>query len=135
MALSVDFTIQGSNRVRNQLRTIAAFHPELTDPVIGKHAKKESKRMRKEPYPSYLPHFTHTRTYELRRKFRAQHVKSGVWRVINRAAHAPWVIKKGFQKDHPSFLRWWTMQDKLQENIPTLTKQLSVMLERELERQ
>ncbi len=141
LMIEVNFTMQGSNRVRNQLRTIAALHPELTDPVIEKHVKKESARMRKEPYPPKLPNQKYVRTGTLGRSFRAQHVKLGMWQIINRATnprgrqYAAWVIKKGFQNKQYHLGRWWTIEEKLQKNMPILTKKLSIMLERELDRQ
>ncbi len=130
----VNFTIQGTNRVRNQLRTIAALNRDLTDKVVGKHSKKESARLRAKAYPPKLPAQKYQRTGELGRRFRSQKVRAGVHRVMNRTQHAVWVVKKGMQNQKYHAGRWWTIEDTLQQNMPRLTRELSVELEKELDR-
>lgn len=127
--------LRGTNRVRNSLRTIAAMYPDVSDPIIGRHAKKEQKRLRNKPYPSYLPHFKHKRKRffgGIAGSFSARKVSIGVWQIRNSQAHADFVIGKN-QRTHPSFRRWWKMQEQLQNNMPSLTRDLSVELEKELD--
>ena len=131
----VNFNFRGVNRVRNQLRACAAFHKDKADPIIEKHTKREAARMRGTAYPAELPNQKYQRTYQLQSHFRAQKVGNAHWRVINRVrnrygAYAVWVIKKGMQNKKYHLGRWWTIEDKLQENAPMLTKNLAAELER-----
>ncbi len=134
--MSISYKIQGTNRVRNQLRTAAAMYPEISDPIIGKHAKSEQKRLRNKEYPSYLPHFTHTRKRffgGIAGSFSARRLALGKWTVKNSRPYAGYVIgKKGVQLTHKSFRRWWRMDEVLQSDIPTLTKSLSIELEKRM---
>ena len=125
----VSVEIRGTNRVRNQLRAAASAHTKHTDPVIGKHAKKQSAMMRALAYPAKLPNQKYVRTFELKRRYRAQKRASAQWAVINRTKYAVWVIKKGMQNRKYHLGRWYTLEDKMAETMPTLTKNLSVMLE------
>ena len=127
--MRVQFDIRGSNRVRNQLRGLAAAHPEETGPVVEKHTKWAAAQMRRERYPAERPNQTYRRTYELRRRFRAQKVKAAVWRVINLRPGAVWVIKKGMQNRKVHLGRWWTLEDKLQKTMPRLTRKLTDKLD------
>lgn len=137
MTLSAEF--QGTNRVRNQLRAVAAYHPNKTDAIIGKHAKAEQRELRKTPYPPRLAHFTHERKRffgGIAGSFSANRVKAGQWRVTNSRPHARFVIGTMAQKrQHPSFFRWWIMRDETQKRAPSLTRQLTAELERDLENQ
>lgn len=131
----VSVTFTGLNRVRNQLRAAASFYKQEADPLIGKHAKSESARMRDKAYPPRLPNQKYIRTYELKRKYRAQHKGAGVWAVINRRKGAVWVIKKGMQNRKYHAGRWYTLEDELNKNVPKLTKNLSAHLEQLLNSQ
>lgn len=137
--VSVEF--KGYNRVRNQLRAAAAYFPEVVDPIIEKHTKKQADMLRHKPYPARLPNQKYQRTYNLQRSFRAQRKGTAAWAVINRARdrrgryYAVWVIKKGMQNRKYHLHRWWTLDDTLAETAPELTKNLSAALEKELDRQ
>lgn len=135
MPKSVDFTITGYNRVRNQLRAAASFYDKQSDKAIEKHAKREAKNLRSKPYPATLPNQKYIRTFELQRKFRAQRRGISRWAVINRRPGAVWVIKKGMQNRKVHLGRWWTIEDTLQATIPPLTKELSTQFEGLIERQ
>lgn len=140
--LDASFTLSGFNRVGNQLRAAASTHPDLTDPIIEAHTKSEAARLRRKAYPPELPNQKYKRTYDLQRHFRAQRRGPGRWAVINRVRsritgmmYAYRVIKKGFQ-GHDYFLgRWWIFEDVLQKNAPMLTRDLSVAIEKLLDRQ
>ena len=132
----VSVELRGTNRVANQLRAMASAHPDQTDPIIGKHAKWQAKQLRNKAYPPELPGQVYVRTHNLKRRFRARRVKKGVHIVMNRQSYAVWVIKKGMQatkffgKYPPGHRgRWWTIDDQVQKNAPTLTKKLAAMLE------
>ncbi len=141
MSLSIDFEIRGANRVRNQLRAAASFHAKDTDPIIGKHTKMMSAFFRAKQYPPRLPNQKYVRTYRLRRHFRAQRIKVGAWKIINRARgkrgklYAHWVVKKGLQNETYHLGRWWTVEDESKKEMPKLTKNLSIRLEQILEAQ
>ena len=125
----VSVKMTGYNRVRNQLRAMASAHTKETDPVIGKHAKTQSAMLRQKPYPAMLPNQKYVRTFELKRKFRARKRAPGQWEVNNKRKGAARVIKKGMQNKAYHLGRWWTIEDTLAETMPTLTENLSVMLE------
>ena len=131
----VSFKFDGVNRVRNQLRAAASFHADVTDPIIEKHTKSESKRLRSKAYPPKLPNQKYIRTFTLKRRFRAQRYGTAKWAVVNRTPYAVWVIKKGMQNRKLHLNRWWTLEDTLQENTPELTKKLSTGLEELLNKQ
>jgi hypothetical protein len=78
----------------------------------------------------------------LGRAFRAQKKGLAKWAVINRVKslkygrpYSVWVVKKGMQNRKYHLGRWWTIDDELQKNVSTLTKDLSKELENLLERQ
>lgn len=131
----VSVKLTGYNRVRNQLRALAAAHPDDTDPILEKHAKTEANRLREKPYPPKLPGQKYIRTGQLGRRFRAQKRKKGQWSVINRTEYAVWVIQKGMQNKKYHEGRWWTIQDELAKEMPKLTKNLATKLERIMEKQ
>lgn len=131
----VNVTFTGTNRVRNQLRAAASFYKKDGDKVIERHVKNEAKRLRRKPYPARLPNQKYQRTMELGKHFRAQKVKTGTWRIINRVrnkygrAYAVWVVKKGMQNIKYHLGRWWTVEDETQKNAPELTKNLATTFE------
>ena len=131
--------MRGTNRVKNQMRFLASMHPQKTNPIIRDHAKMVRKKLRMTPYPTYLPHFTHTRKGffgGIAGSFSAKMKKLGVWIVSNSRLYAMPVIGKPEQKrQHPSFLRWWSMADEVSKNNKDLTRNLTLMLERELDNQ
>lgn len=135
MSFKPSFELRGTNRVRNQLRTLAAADPDITEPVIAKHAKSERRRLKSTPYPAKLPGQKYIRTGNLANRFRAERQKAGVWRVTNSASYAVWVIKRGMQNRQYHRGRWWTMEDVLEDGMPDLTRDLSRELEREMDRQ
>ncbi len=126
---NVSVELRGTNRVANQLRAMASAHPDKTDPIIGKHAKWQSRQLRRKRYPPELPGQKYIRTGNLGRRFRARRVKKGVHIVMNRQSYAVWVVKKGMQNTKYHLGRWWTIDDEVQKNAPTLTKKLAAMLE------
>ena len=105
---TLNYEIRGTNRVANQLRAAASFQTDKTDPIISKHAKATQKKLRKTPYPSYLPHFTHERKGffgGIAGSFSAQKRKKGVWVVTNSRPYAMAVIGAMAQKkQHPPVL-------------------------------
>lgn len=132
----VSVEIRGTNRVRNQLRAIAAFHPNNTDSIIQKHARAQQKKLRNTPYPPYQPHFTHRRKRYfggIAGSFSARRVSPGVWHIVNSRDYAQWVIGRP-KNSHPSFAPWYDMRDELQGDMPQLTRQLSIELEQLMER-
>jgi len=135
----VTYEIRGTNRVKNQLRFLMAMYPSEVDPVIKQHAKQEASQLRKTPYPSYLPHFTHTRKKffgGIAGSFGMIQKKVGVYGVKNSQKHSPFVIGRPFQKrQHPSFLRWWVMADEVQSRMPLLTMKLTEFAEKKLNSQ
>ena len=131
--------MRGTNRVKNQMRFLASMHPQKTNPIIRDHAKMVRKKLRMTPYLTYLPHFTHKLKGffgGIAGRFSAKMISMGVWMVTNLAAYAIFVIGRAFEKaQHPSFLRWWVMVDEASKNNKDLIRNLTLMLERELDRQ
>ena len=135
MADGIGVEIRGTNRVRNQLRIIASFHPDRTDPIIGKHAKAEQRTLRATPYPPKRPGQTYVRKRffgGIAGSFSARKVKTGVWDVRNSRLYATYVIGKRQAWMHKG--RWWIMADEMQKRMPNLTNALSVELEMLLDR-
>lgn len=135
MPVDVQFEVRGINRVRNQLRAAASFHPNESNEVVERHTKAMAAMFRNKPYPARLPNQKYVRTFELRRRFRAMRAKAAHWRVINRTPYAVWVVKKGFQNIKYHAWRWWTIDDESEKTMPELTRKLSARLEQILERQ
>ena len=133
--VKVEFEARGYNRVRNQLRTLAAAHPDITDKVMERHIKTQAANLRSKPYPPMLPNQKYKRTGKLGRAFRAQRRGRGSWAVINRTSYAVYVIKKGYQNRKYHEGRWWTIEDEMKRSMPELTRKLSTELEQELGRQ
>jgi len=127
--MQFDLEIRGTNRVRNQLRAVASFHPNKTDAVIGKHARAERIRLKAKPYPPRLPGQIYRRTGNIANRFFSRKKSMGVWEIGNSALYAAWVIKKGMQNRKYHKGRWWTGDDVLAERMPMLTKALSEKLE------
>lgn len=136
----VQFEIRGWNRVRNQLRTVAKYHPNVSDRVVERHTKRVAGQLRRKPYPPKRPQQKYQRTGDLGKSFRAQKERDAHWRIINRVKsrkyqrpYAIHVIKKGRQ---PWFHknRWWTIDEEVEKTMPELTRTLTQELEREMER-
>lgn len=131
--MDFSYEIRGTNRVRNQLRAAAAFHPDTTDPLIGRHAQNEAGRLARKPYPPAQPGQRYHRTYHLARSWRARRMTPGVHQIENMAAYAVWVVKKGMQNRQVHLNRWWTADDELRRNMPQLSKALAAELEQKLQ--
>ncbi len=134
MTNSISYEIQGTNRVRNQLRTAAAMYPEISNPIIGKHAKSEQKRLRNKPYPPKPANSTYVRKRffgGIAGSFSARQVSLGKWSVKNSRPYAGYVIGKKQAWMHIG--RWWQMDKELQGNMPSLTKSLSIELEKRMD--
>ena len=139
-AIKTEVEFRGVNRVRNQLRALASAVPDVTDPVVEKHAKTMAAFLRRKQYPPRRPNQKYKRTGELGRRFRAQRRGRESWAVINRAKrkgqyYAVWVIKKGMQNRQFHLGRWWTLEDEMQKSMPRLTRNLTVALDQLIERQ
>ncbi len=132
--MTLSFEIKGVNRVRNQLRFLAAMHPDKTDPIIRDHAKRQQRALRARPYPPKPA----TSTYIRKRffggiagSFSAQQKSPGVWIVANSRPYAHHVIGKSQAWMHAG--RWWKMKDVMEETMPELVKDLTAMIETNLE--
>lgn len=130
--LKAKVEIKGYNRVRNQLRKAAAAHPEISDPIIERHAKSERLRLKGKPYPPRLPGQKYVRTGKTASSFAAVRIKLGEWAVVNTAPNREFVITRAHQaRIHRG--RWYTMEDELERNMPELTEALAEAIEREME--
>lgn len=127
--------VEGNERVENQFAIIATFNPEESDKIIGNHAKNEQRELRKTPYPSRLPHFSHERKRYfggIAGSFSARRLGPGRWTVVNSRPYAQYVIGSR-QRSHPSFSRWWLMGDEMEKRMPILLKKLGRELDKDLE--
>lgn len=132
--MTLGFEIKGINRVRNQLRFLAAMHPDKTDPIIRDHAKRQQRELRAKPYPPKPATSTYIRKQffgGIAGSFSAQSVKPGVWLVSNSRPYAPYVIGDPWER----FTHWWKMKPTMEETMPELVTDLTVMIETELEGQ
>ncbi len=134
----LDYELRGTNRVKNQLRFLAAAYPEKTNPVIKKHAKRTQKLLRNMPYPAPIPDSTYVRKGffgGIAGSFSARMQKIGVWIISNSRPYAVWVIGQlgypGQAEIHQG--RWWVMKDEMEKETPKLVKDLTNFLEEELQ--
>lgn len=149
----MSFEVRGTNRVRNQLRTAAATHTEISDPVIEVHCESERKRLKSKGYPprnaakqpfkserqrryffwalnSGRISVPYARSGLLANKFAKVRLAPGRWQIENKRPGAAFVIKRGMQNKAVHAGRWWTMEDELEGGIGQLTKTLSQALEK-----
>lgn len=133
MANTVNYEIRGTNRVKNQLRTLIAMYPSLVDPIIKRHAQSEKKELRNTEYPPQRPLQTYIRKKffgGIAGSFGVIQKKQGVYGVRNSRPYAGFVIGKKQAWMHKG--RWWIMQDEVQSRVHILTKNLTKFAEEKL---
>lgn len=129
--LKIDF--RNFDRVRNALRYLAAYAPELTDPVMRNWTTAQASALQSRPYAPKLPNQKYKRTGELGRRWEASQVKSGTWAIINRAKqprgkpYARYVVgdTKGQRQARIHRGRWWVAREVLEGETRTLTSRLT----------
>lgn len=125
---------QGVNRVQNKLRKLIAADRTKIDPVMREWSQETRAELKGRRYPTRLAHFTHTRTGRLANSWSSQKESDGVYNIQNSANRNgfpyPRVVvgnEKGQRigrAKHPSFARWWTARQVIEERIPTLRRRL-----------
>lgn len=129
---SVTFEIRGSNRVANNLRTLAALNKNVIDPVGRKWAKGVRGKLKSKPYPSQRAGQTYVRTGELANRWAVDTTRMGMWSITNTREGAGFVV--GDEQASVHLGRWWQARPTIEEEIPQLTKDLSDEIERIWER-
>ena len=131
----IRFVVRGTNRVRNQLRAIAAFYPRKVDGVAHRDMQRIRRKLKAKPYPPKRPQQTYRRTGLLSNKWAVRRTKPGVWAIVNNAS------RRG--KPYPGFVvgdrqawmhknRWWIASEEIEKEMPEFTRNLSQELDRDL---
>lgn len=125
---------QGVNRVQNKLRKLIAADKEKIDPVVRKWSQETRAELKATKSPSRLPHFKHQRTGRQANSWSVKRVDYGVYDIQNSATNRgfpyPVVVvgnargQRIGRAKHPSFARWWTARQIIEERIPSLRRQL-----------
>ena len=125
-------TLRGYNRVRNDLRWLAAQYPDEIEDIVADFAKSERAKLKSTPYPPERPEQTYIRTGRLANSWRAEREASARWVIRNSAPYARWVVGKDTQVwFHKG--RWWIAEEVVAEDTPELTRRLTQRLEERFE--
>lgn len=135
---SVTFEYRGVNRVANNLRTLAALNKNVIDPVGRKWAGKVRRKLKGKPYPSRRPNQRYVRRGNLANKWEVTSPGLGKWGFTNQATSDKGVAYPGFVVGNDQAAvhkgRWWQALPVIEEEIASLTKDLSQEIERIWER-
>lgn len=124
----IRWRIEGTNRVRADLRRYAKEFPEVLDGEIGRFTRAKAQELRQKAYPPPPPNSTYVRTGRLGASWGARKVRAAVWHLQNLVHYAGWVVDEHRQAwMHQG--RWWLFQDVCRP-APDLTKQLTEALRR-----
>lgn len=129
--------LKGINRVRNQLRTVAKFHPEATNPIMREWTQEVAAHLRAKPYPPERAGQKYRRTGRLGRRWRAMNPRPGITQIINKARapggseYASFVVgdHRGDNQAWMHVGRWWKARTEVDQYTPKLTEVLSKKLE------
>lgn len=128
--VSIHWRIEGTNRVRANLRRWAARFPEILDEDIGDFTQEKAQHLQRKAYPPERPGQTYKRTYNLKNSWVGRKIRAAVWVLENLAEYAGWVVDETLQAwMHRD--RWWIFQDEVRP-APDLTRKLTKALEREI---
>lgn len=132
---AISFEVRGINRVRNQLRTIAAFYPRKVDDVAQVDLQRIRRMLKAKPYPAKRPGQKYVRTGLLANKWAVERVKPGLWRIVNNASlrgrvYAGYVVGNRQAWMHKN--RWWIASEEIDREMLAFTQALSTELEKEL---
>lgn len=131
-----DFSVRvvGFNRVRNNLRRLVNFHPDVTTPVMKEWGQETRKTLKGTRYPPKRPGQKYVRTGRLASSWRAE-VNRGAVSIFNTAKqprqarlYAGYVVGDDQAWMHKG--RWWQARDIIQKQIPKLTDALTRTLEK-----
>lgn len=126
MSFSVE--IKGINRVSNALRKLAALDKTILDPVLSKWAQGLRGKLKGKAYPPKRPGQTYVRTGRLANSWAVDQQGAGTWAITNRTDYGGFVIGDEQAAAHKG--RWWQARPAIEEEIPTLTRDLSDEIER-----
>lgn len=128
-ALKTKVTVHGARRVAVKYRRLASKHPPFVDPPVKAWADDQARLLAVEPYPPERPGQTYVRTYTLPTGWIVQKIKAMSYAVVNTVEYAHWVVSEKYQawmhKD-----RWWTAEEKMDENKKALTEAIFDEIER-----
>lgn len=133
-----DMELTGFQRVGNRLRALASdMDEEIVDPIMEDWVKDMRHTLKGKPYPAKRQGQRYIRTGRLANSWRTQHVKSGVWGIINQATgnhgqkYAFRVVgdNKGDNQAWMHKGRWWLAYDAISGYIPDLRRRLTKALE------
>lgn len=130
MTFSVEF--KGINRVSNALRKLAKLDKTILEPVGKRWAEGVRKKLKGKAYPPKRPGQTYVRTGRLANSWAVDAPGAGVWSITNRTDYGAFVVGDEQAAVHKG--RWWQARPTIEEEIPTLTRDLSDEIERTWER-
>ena len=126
--MTLSFEFRGINRIRNNLRTLAALNRTILQPGLRAWAQAVRKKLKGKPYPPQRPGQTYIRTGNLASRWAAEPIGAGAVAIVNRADYAGWVVGDEQAGVHQG--RWWQARPIIEEDIPNLTRQLSEDIEK-----
>lgn len=132
---AIHFQVRGTNRVRNQLRAIAAFYPRKVDRVARRDMQRIRRKLKAKPYPAKRPGQTYRRTGLLANKWAVKKDRPGVWSIVNDASRGGQLYPGYVVGDNQAWMhknRWWIASDEIEKEMPEFTRNLSQELDREL---
>lgn len=147
MTAKVSYEFKGWNRVRNSLRRLASDYREETDGTIRAWTKDQRAGMKGFGYPAQRRAPQPFKTDRQRRWFFAAladgtisvpYERTGVlasswlarqegwshWVLENSAPYAHWVVGRGQQAAYHEG-HWWTADDVIEEEVGSLTEELT----------
>ena len=126
MPLRMDYELRGVNRVRNQLRRLAARSPRIVDNELGKWARKVRAALKATPYPSRPAGSKYIRTGRLANSWFANREQMGVWSIQNSASYSGYVVgdAKGNKQAYMHKGRWWIGRNIIEDHVPELRRSI-----------
>ena len=126
ICMQVDYQLRGVNRVRNQLRRLAANSPRIVDNELGKWARMVRGILKATRYPPPPPRSKYIRTGRLANSWSAGRERMGVWSIRNSASYSGYVVgdAKGNGQAYMHKGRWWIGRNIIEDHVPELRRSI-----------
>lgn len=134
----INYKIYGYNRVRNNLRRLAAINSEILQPAMKDWGQNVRRKLKKTAYPPKRPNQKYIRTGRLANSWRVGANQYGI-EIQNKASYkgkfyANYVVgpEYGPIGQRQAWMhkgRWWHAEDIVNEEMPGLTKMLTRKIE------
>jgi len=115
-------SINGVNRVRNDLRKLVSLNKTTIDPVIKSWAQTQRKSL-KRPYPPPRAGQTYVRTGRLGNSFAVVPIRSAHYEITNTAPYSSYVIGDDSGPLRQAWMhsgRWFQMSKEIEKELPAL---------------